>query len=201
MIAQPDPQVVGQRALEVHTLLHQRDYTEEVDRLTAAIRSTPTCWATFTGFTLVARLDLATDTEPLLREALRLIVIRSVVAELTGDDNTAARFVGPAPVESMIHAVLAQHNSCDRLGQQLDLWFLSHHSSTAHAGYRPGDYLHHCYYTAWGQPDPRYWLDPDETRRRQNILAALYASIGIHDGGTRHHIRFDPTLPLSMAAL
>ncbi len=182
----PPPTIAGRRAA---TLADRITGCEEGRHLEAAIRSHPDRWATVTGVAVVARLDAATDTGPLFREAIRLLALSAAVHELTGDSAPAA-VTGSAPVECMARAVLAQHTLCRWLTQRLGFTLIEPCSDGT---YRPGDYTHRSYLAAgWGEPDPRYWLDVDETSRRVAMLHQIFASIGIHAGGRRHDLRFNP---------
>jgi hypothetical protein len=59
-------------------------------------------------------------------------------------------------------------------------------------GWRRGDYTHQCYTAAgWGEPNPRYWIDADETKRRHKILNSRYQTVGIDRDGRAHDIDFN----------
>ena len=199
MTATPDPAAVGSRAAQVLAFVQG---SEEYDRLAASTRLYPDCWATFTGYPLVARFDLATDAGPLFDEALRVLALKTAVYELSGGDETAAELVIAAPVDEMVHAVLAQYTLCVRLTERLGIRFV-HMTDRERFGYRLGDYTHQCYLAAgWGEPNPRYWIDADETSRRLAVLNGRYEQVGIHGGGRRHDIDFtaDPP-PAAVPAL
>jgi hypothetical protein len=136
---------VGARAAEILAAVQGSD---EYGRLAESAQKYADCWATFTGYMIISRWDLDTDTEPLFNEALRVLALKSAVFELSGADEEAAELIVSAPVDDF--------------------------------GWRRGDYTHECYQAAgWGGPDPRYWIDADETGRRLTVLNSKYAAVGI----------------------
>lgn len=180
------------------------------DRVTASVAWQRVCttvqtwappWTMLTGLALVATLDLATDTGPLLREAVRILALRAAVYELTGSDTTAATLVAPPPVDDTVRAVLAEHSLCRHLIDETGVRLVAQTTAWTLAGWQAGDYTYRCYRAAWGEPDPRYWLDADETRRRLAILARRYADIGIGCHLRRHSIRFERWPDPSMVAV
>ncbi|GAA1799300.1 hypothetical protein HC028_16245 [Planosporangium flavigriseum] len=184
----PDAAAVGRRATQILDLIESSD---EHARLVDSTRKYPDCWATFTGYPIIARFDLEMDAEPLFREALRVLCLKSAVYELTGGDEEAAELVVSAPVDEMVHAVLAQYTLCASMTRRLGIQFV-HMTDRERFGWHRGDYTHECYLAAgWGEPTERYWIDADETRRRLKILNNRYASIGIHNEGRRHDIDFN----------
>jgi hypothetical protein len=196
MKVKPEPETVGCRAAEIHDLIRGSD---EYGRLVASTRLYPDCWASFTGYPIVARWDLATDAVPLFEEAIRVLCLKAAVYELTDGDEHAAELVVAAPVDEMVHAILAQYTLCVRMTHRLGITFV-HMTDRERFGYHKGGYTHQCYVAAgWGEPDERYWIDADETTRRLAILEDRYAGIGIHDLGRRHEIDFDrgPALAVS----
>jgi hypothetical protein len=82
-----------------------------------------TCWATFTGYPVVSRWSLERDAGPLLAEALRVLALKAAVFELTGDEE-AAELLLPAPVDEMVHAVLAQFAVMSRMQSDLGVTFV-----------------------------------------------------------------------------
>lgn len=66
----PAPAEVGRRAADILTLIKN---TEEYARLERSSQSYSDCWATFTGYPLVAEWNQAADAAPLFEEALRAI--------------------------------------------------------------------------------------------------------------------------------
>jgi hypothetical protein len=79
------------------------------------------CWATFTGYPITANWDLETDTAPLFVEALRVPALKSAVFELTGGDEHAAELLLSAPVDEMVHAILAQYTLCRTMTGKLEI--------------------------------------------------------------------------------
>ncbi len=182
----PEPETVAARAREVLEILHQWPGFE---RLWKATRMYPDCWGTFTGYPTIAQFDLEQDAGPLLNEALKTMALKTAVFELTGGDETAAELVIPAPVDEMIHALLAQHNLARRFETETGL-HLVHMTDRERFGWERGDYTHRCYLAAWGEVPERYWIDNAETARRHRILGRRLASIGIQDLGRRHTLTF-----------
>jgi hypothetical protein len=184
----PAPAAVGGRAAEILGLVKA---SEEYARLADSTRKYPDCWATFTGYPIIARWDLATDAAPLFEEALRVLALKSAVFELTDGDEEAAELVVSAPVDEMVHAVLAQYTLCQTMTARLGIRFV-HMTDRERFGWRRGDYTHQCYTSAgWGEPNPRYWIDADETERRLTILNSRYKSVGIGRDGRAHDIDFN----------
>lgn len=192
MTTQPEPVMVGRRAAQIIDMI--RD-AEEYGRLRQSTQKYPDCWGTFTGYPIIARFDLAKDAGPLFDEALRVLCLKTAVFELTGGDEHAAELVVSAPVDEMVHALLAQYTLCQSMTARLGIRFV-HMTDRERFGWRRGDYTHQCYIAAgWGEPDPRYWIDVDETARRLAILSRRYDAIGIHDTGRRHDLDFaEPAL-------
>jgi hypothetical protein len=183
----PDPAAVGRRAVEILNLIEAAD---EYPRLEESTRFYPDCWATFTGYPIIARFDLERDAGPLFVEAMRVLALKAAVFELSHGDEHVAELVVSAPVDEMVHAVLAQYTLCQSMTERLGIRFV-HMTDQERFGWERGDYTHECYRAAgWGEPDGRYWIDDAETRRRHQVLFARYESIGIHGGGRSHGIDF-----------
>lgn len=189
----PAPEAVGRRADKI---LYMVKGSDEYARLEESTRLYPDCWATFTGYPLIAQWDLSKDAGPLFQQALRVLALKSAVFELSGGDEHAAALVVSAPVDEMVHAVLAQYTLCQTMTERLGIRFV-HMTDREHFGWRRGDYTHQCYLAAgWGEPDPRYWMEADETARRLTILTDRYRSLGIHDAGRKHDITFEQLQPV-----
>lgn len=182
----PEPGDVAARAAEILSAITG---STEYPRLHESTVLYPTCWATFTGYPLVSRFDLQDDAEPLLTEALRVLALKAAVYELTGGDEAVAELPVSAPVDEMVHAVIAQYTLLVRMQRRLGVE-LVHMTDRERFGWTPGDYTSLCYAEAWGEPPARYWIPAEETRRRRAVLARRYASIGVFDGGARHEITF-----------
>jgi hypothetical protein len=125
-----------------------------------------------------------------------VLTLKSAVFELTGGHEEAAELVVSAPVDEMVHAVLAQYTLCQIMTQRLGIRFV-HMTDRERFGWHRGDYTHQCYTAAgWGEPDPRYWIDATETYRRLKILNRRYVSVGIHNAGRKHDITFNELQPV-----
>src|SRR5437764_13303148 len=74
--ARPAPDMVGARADEI---LHLIQDSDEYARLDESTRLYPDCWATFTGYPIIAQWDLSRDAGPLFQQALRLLALKSAV--------------------------------------------------------------------------------------------------------------------------
>lgn len=187
--AQPAPATVGARASEILALIKG---TEEFNRLKRSSQAYTDCWATFTGYPLIAEWNLQTDTPPLFEEALRVLALKSAVFELTGGDEHAAELEVSAPVDEMVHAVLAQYTLCQTMTAKLGIQFV-HMTDQERFSYEAGGYTDQCYIAAgWGEPHRRYWLDRAEMGRRLDILGSLYEAVGIQAEGRSHAITFEP---------
>jgi hypothetical protein len=183
------PRIVGERAADILTAL-QAD--SEYDRLIASTALYPDCWATFTGYPIVAEFDLEKDSGPLFAEAVKVLALKAAIYELTGGDEAAAELVISAPVDEMVHAVIAQYTLCVRMQTRTAIT-LVHMTDRERFGWNPGDYTQDCYQAAgWGTPPARYWIGATETHRRLQILYRAYESIGVHGGGRRHTLTFEP---------
>jgi hypothetical protein len=183
----PAPAEVGRRAKDILTLIKN---TEEFARLQSSSQGYTDCWATFTGYPLVAQWNLQKDTAPLFEEALRVLALKTAVFELTGGDEEIAELEISAPVDEMVHAVLAQYTLCQTMTARLGITFL-HMTDQERFTYEAGGYTDKCYVAAgWGEPDRRYWLDRAEMGRRLDILGAMYESIGIQAEGRSHQFDF-----------
>jgi hypothetical protein len=189
MTTMPPPTEVGQRATELLTLLQG---SPEYERLVSSTRMYPDCWATFTGYPIIARFDLSKDAEPLFVEALRTLALKTAVFELTGGDEQAAELLVSAPVDEMVHAIIAQFTLVTEMMQRLGIQLI-HMTDRERFGYEHDGYTSQCYRAAgWGEPNRRYWIDSTETKRRLDILNNRYESIGVFDSGRRHDITFEP---------
>ncbi|KLL11030.1 hypothetical protein [Protofrankia coriariae] len=194
-VTAPAPEDVGHRTTEI--IRQIRNYPEFL-RLKEAALLYPECWATFTGYPIITEWDLTLDGPPLFDEAIRTLALKTTVFTLTGGNEAAAELAVAAPVDEMVHAVLAQHTLISRMQRSLAL-DLVHMTDQEQFDYEPGCYTDACYQAAgWGEPNRRYWIGAQETARRHTILNGLYASVGINPGGRAHRITFDvpePALP------
>jgi hypothetical protein len=186
-IARPAPATVGTRAAEILALIQA---SPEFERLGDSAKKYADCWATFTGYPTIARWDLDTDTAPLFDDAMKVLALKSAVFELTDGDEQAAELLVSGPVDEMVHAVLAQYTLCQTMTARIGIRFV-HMTDQERFGWNPGDYTDRCYQAAgWGQPNPRYWIDAAETRRRLGILNDRYATAGIGKDGRYHGFDF-----------
>lgn len=188
----PEPAAVGARAGEI---LAEIEADEAFARLSKSSQRYSSCWVTYAGMPIVPDFDLVTDTPPLFDEALKVLVLKTAVYELSGGDEQLAELVVSAPVDEMVHAVLAQYTLCVQIQSRLGITFV-HMTDREQFGWNPGDYTDNCYQAAgWGTPPERYWIDDAETRRRLAILAARYETIGVHDAGRRVSVDFGEPVP------
>lgn len=184
----PEPAVVGPRAAQILEAVRGHWLYE---RLTGSSMKYSTCWATFTGYPLVSRWDLDRDAGPLLQEALRVLALKAAVYELTRGDEAAAELLVPAPVDEMVHAVLAQFTVMTTLQSELGVRF-PHATELERFDYTRGCITDHLYAAAgWGEQPLRYWLSAEEVERRLAILQSAYEQAGIARAGRRHDIDFD----------
>jgi hypothetical protein len=196
--ALPTPAKVGHRAAEILNLIKE---TEEFNRLERSSQAYTDCWATFTGYPLVANWNLATDTPLLFEEAIRVLALKTAVYELSEGDEHAAELEISAPVDEMVHAVLAQYTLCQRMTERLGIQFI-HMTDQERFSYEAGDYTDQCYAASgWGDQNRRYWLDRDEMGRRLDFLGAKYESIGIQAEGRSHTFDFKPMADVDNEAL
>jgi len=187
----PHPEIVGPLAA---ALLARVESDRDFTRLAASTKKYPDCWGTFTGYPIICEWNLARDAGPLFTEALRVLALKAAVFELTEGDEHAAELMISAPVDEMIHAVLAQFTLCVRIMRRTNV-ALVHMTDRERFGFDPdegsGAYTVACYRAAgWGEPDNRYWIGREETARRLAELGRRYASIGVFDLGRRHALNF-----------
>lgn len=190
----PDAAVVGERAAQIMRAMQAHP---GYDRLSSSSLKYSTCWATFTGYPLISQWSLERDAEPLLAEALRVLALKAAVFELTGGDEAAAELLVPAPVDEMVHAVLAQFTVMSGMQRDLEVVF-PHATELERFDYTRGCATDEYYLAAgWGEQPLRYWLDRDEVDRRLAILNAHYLDAGIGPDGRSHAITFDALVPAS----
>jgi hypothetical protein len=179
---------VGARAADILTAMRGHPAW---DRLNNSAMRYSDCWATFTGYPTVSRWSLARDAGPLLVEALRVLALKAAVYELTDGDEEAAELLVPAPVDEMVHAVLAQFTLMSRMQADLGVTF-PHATELERFAYHRGCPTDDYYAAAgWGTPPARYWLDSVETGRRLRILNDRYRGAGFGTDGRSHDIDFE----------
>lgn len=181
-----DAQAVGDRAAQIFQTIEEHPlYT----RLTESSLKYTSCWFTTTGYATIANWDIETDAPPLAVEGLRVLAIKAAVYELTGDEVRAELLV-PAPVDEMIHAILAQWNVMTTIERDLGIRFV-HATELEEFTYYRGCETDTFYAAAgWGPQPMRYWLASTEVNRRLAILGELYESIGIDGFGRKHEHSF-----------
>jgi hypothetical protein len=194
----PMPAEVGQRAAQILSLIKT---TTEFARLERSSQAYTDCWATFTGYPLIANWNLTTDTPPLFEEAIRVLALKTAVYELSAGDEHEAELEISAPVDEMVHAVLAQYTLCQQMTARLGIQFI-HMTDQERFSYQIGGYTDQCYAAAgWGEQNRRYWIDRDEMGRRLDVLGAKYESIGIQAEGRSHRFAFPPTDDANQSSL
>jgi hypothetical protein len=184
----PEPARAGARAARILEAMRAHP---AYDRLRNSSMRYSTCWATFTGYPVVSQWSLERDAGPLLTEALRVLALKAAVFELTGGDEDAAELLVPAPVDEMVHAVLAQFTVMTQM--QTDLGVVFPHATELERFTYTRGCLTDDYYAAagWGEQPLRYWLDSAEVNRRLAILNSRYGQAGIGKDGRSHDITFE----------
>ncbi|SFD29611.1 hypothetical protein [Micromonospora sediminimaris] len=190
------PQVteVGRRAAEI---LDRMRAHPAYDRLHSSSMTYSTCWATFTGYPAISRWSLERDAGALLEEALRVLALKAAVFALSGGDERAAELLVPAPVDEMIHAVLAQFTLMTRM--QADLAVVFPHATELEEFTYTRGCVTDAYYAAagWGEQPLRYWLDSAEVTRRLDLLNTRYQAAGLGRDGRSHDFDFDRPEPVA----
>ena len=178
----------GRRAAQI---LAEIEAHPAYERLTGSSMRYVDCWATFTGYPVVSRWDLATDAAPLLTEALRVLALKAAVFELTDGDEQAAELLVPGPIDEMVHAVLAQFTVMTRIQTDIGVTFphATEHESFSYCRSCITDALYAA--AGWGEQPLRYWLDAAEVGRRLAILDQHYTEAGIRGRGRSHDLDFD----------
>ena len=185
----PEPARVGERARAILVTVEDHPLYK---RLTGGGMRYADCWATFTGYPQVSEWSLEDDAGPLLTEALRVLALKAAVYELTDGDEQAAELLCAAPVDEMVHAVIAQHTIMTRMQNDLVVLF-PHATELERFDYEPGGYTDTCYQEAgWGEPPRRYWIGGTEATRRLAILNQHYQQAGLGRDGRSHNLTFTP---------
>ena len=187
-VSKPPP-TVEHVAANAHQILSRWEGDPDFAELCSAALQFSADRTRVAGFTLISQWSRERDAGPLVTEALRALAIKSA-GYLATADLAAAEVPIPAPVEEMVHALLAQvqllGGITDRTGapaiQQTDL---------ARSDYHHGCTTHSYYTAAWGEePPPRYWIDHHEVDARRAHLRELFERIGVHGLGRHHAINF-----------
>jgi len=157
---------------------------DEMNTVLAGCEKYTSDWDDFYGGPLVSNYSVERDAAPLLKNAVKVMALKTAVYEITGDER-AAELPVPVPIDVTCHALCAQITVLSRVQTRTGHLFV-HSTVNEHANNTPwqvGDYTHQAYKAAFGPVDERYWIDADETERRRCSLDARYASIGITDRG------------------
>jgi hypothetical protein len=117
----PAPAAVGKRAAQILTAIEEHPL---YGRLKHSSTKYTDCWGTFTGYPLISEWDLQKDAEPLFTEAMRVLALKTAVYELTVGDEHTAELECSAPVDEMVHAVLAQYTLWQQLTASLGIAFV-----------------------------------------------------------------------------
>lgn len=182
-----DIAAVGARAAKILVEVTSHPLHE---RLTKSSLKYASCWGTLTGYPTIARWNQEQDAPHLAVEGLRVLALKAAVFEATGDEDRAELLV-PAPVDEMIHAILAQWNVMTRIQEDLGIRFV-HATELEEFTYTAGCETDLLYEAAgWGPRPSRYWLTSEEVDRRLAILKPLYTSIGFERLGRSHGHSFD----------
>jgi hypothetical protein len=187
-IQTPDPAEVGEVADRLLTAVHA---DPEYPRLIDGCGRYTSDWTCTTGTITIEGWNLADDAVPLLEEALRALALKAAVYALTGDETTAEIPVA-APVDEVLHAVLAQRTLTERLAERCGFQIVHMTDTEQEADpYEAGGYTWRAYLEAFKvAPPPRYWIGHAEHDRRVAIVSGLLESVGLHDRGRRHELAF-----------
>lgn len=187
-ITRPEPAQVAPVAARILRAIHA---DPEYPRLIDGCGRYDSDWTCTTGTLAIARWNQATDAEPLLEEALRLLALKAAVFALTGSEE-AAELPASRPVDEVFHAILAQRTLTERMAQRCGFQVV-HMTDTEQDGadYEPGGYTWSAYLEAFGcAPASRYWLGAVEHARRVEVVTALLDQVGLHDQGRSHDLDF-----------
>ncbi|MEU4155451.1 hypothetical protein [Actinoplanes sp. NPDC026670] len=188
-----DIPAVGARAAQI---LAQIEAHPLYTHLTESSLKYTCCWFTTTGYATISDWNVEQDSPKLAIEGLRVLALKAAVLEATGDEDRAELLVA-APVDEMVHAILAQWNVMTRIQEDLGVRF-NHATDLEESGYEVGGETDQLYAAAgWGPKPMRYWLPTSEVNRRLDVLGRLYESIGIHGHGASTRINFDGPVPAS----
>lgn len=182
----PAPEQVAERARRIMSAI---EIDPEFDDFTAAALAYDEAWTCFTGFPVISEWNLDADKRPLLTEGLRTLALKAAVYELGGQDEDMTEIPVAVPVDEMMHAMIAQPQLLARIADRVGISVI-HQTDKEHHDYASGDYTHTAYALAWGEPNPRYWLDHSEAARRLVILDEKYAAAGFLRSGKVHTIDF-----------
>lgn len=145
-------------------------------------------WQCFTGFPVISNWSLEGDSPDLFEEGLRALALKGALYLATGDDKIAEVPIA-VPVDEMTHAMLAQAQLLHTISKRSGVPVI-HQTDQEHTDYDRGTITYAYYSAAWGEPNPRYWLDHHEVAHRRDHLASLYSQIGMGRSGREHNIDF-----------
>ena len=182
-----DPQEVADLANEYHRRFVEHPDFEKFRRATTMYVD---CWASYTGYPLIAEWDLEKDKEALFTEALRVLSLKAAVFTMTNRDSKAAELLVSLPVDEMTHAMIAQPTLWVKMSQDTGVPIV-HQTDLEELGWNPGDFTTQCYRAAWNEEPPaRYWIGAEETMRRLALLEQHHERAGMHRNGRSHEINF-----------
>lgn len=190
-LTRPAPELAAERAREIHAAwLADPEMPAVLDGCTKYNSDWTDCY----GALLVEGYAVARDGAALIKDAVRVMALKSAVYELSGGDELAAELPVPMPVDVAAHALCAQITVLSRVQARTGHLFV-HSTVREHevgTPWQAGDYTHQAYRAAFGPVDDRYWLDGVETERRRTVLDGKYATIGITDRGMTSAIGYAP---------
>lgn len=187
MTTELDIPAIGARAAEI---LAQIQAHPLYPHLTESSLKYTCCWFTTTGYATISDWNVEQDSPKLAVEGLRVLALKAAVLEATGDEKRAELLVA-APVDEMVHAILAQWNVMTKIQEDLRIRF-NHATDMEEFGYEVGGETDQLYAAAgWGAKPLRYWLPTSEVNKRLDVLGRLYESIGIQGHGAATSINFD----------
>lgn len=186
-----DAQEVADLANEYHKRWIQDPAFEEFE---TATKMYVDCWASYTGYPLVALWSLEQDKAALFVEGLRVLCLKAAVYTLTNKDGKAAELPVSLPVDEMTHAMIAQPTLWVDMMTRTGVPIV-HQTDLEELAWNLGDFVSQCYLLAFGEEPPtRYWLDVAETHRRLAILEERHDKAGIRKNGRSHDITFAESL-------
>lgn len=189
MTSRPSPDVIGPRAADILRTIQQ---DIEFGRLAESSQLYSECWATYSGYSIIAQWNQDSDKAPLFEEGLRVLAMKAAIWEATDGDEEAAEILVSPPVDEMVHAILAQTNLMRELSERLGFAAV-HMTDREEFGWEAGDYTSEVYAAAgWGDMPERYWIGAAEARRRQGVINEALKLVGIGGNGQSHAFAFAP---------
>lgn len=183
----PVPSLIDHLAGRAHEILVEWAADEWWPVLQDAAGAHLVRFASATGLPVIAALDFASDTGPLLAEGARALAVNAAAVLHRGAD-LAGQLPVATPVEEATHALTAQvdllRGITDRSGVRIVA-----RTPVRPLEYRRGCLTHDVYDAAWGTPPARYWLAHDVVAARRRELERRYRSVGLRPGDG-HRITF-----------